>query len=251
VSWILTITTADEQVDPIIERLWDLGTSGIATLPADASSDCRLLAGFDNEANAETAHAALGGTIGPVDPTDWATPTPADIAVGDHVLTIDAGQSFGHGGHPTTQLCLRALERHLRPGRSVLDVGSGSGVLAMAAKALGAGTVTAIDIDPAAVAATRANAAANGLSVDTSAIDIAELRGSFDLVVVNMLIAELEPIASHVRRLANDLIIVSGALVEQRDRVHASLGVAAEVIEQTVDGEWIGDTLRVDQEPPA
>ena len=79
-------------------------------------------------------------------------------------IAIDPGHAFGHGGHPSTRLVLAALVERLRGGESVLDVGCGSGVLSLAAVALGAESARAIDIDPTAVAVTRANAVANRLS---------------------------------------------------------------------------------------
>ncbi len=243
VSWILTIDVEDGEIDPTIDRLWDLGTNGVATIPAPDAKVSRLLAGFESEGVATDAKTVLGGTVAPIDPTAWAAPEQAVVDVGGRSLTIDAGHSFGHGKHPTTQLCIRALESHIRPGTSVLDVGCGSGVLSLAAAAVGAAKVSAIDIDPAAIAATTANAASNSIELDVSPTDIADLAGPFDVVVVNMLVAELEPIAGEVRRLARDLIIVSGALVEQRERVRFAFP-SASLIEENVDGDWLGHVYR-------
>lgn len=125
------------------------------------------------------------------------------------VLEIDPGRTFGHGAHPTTRLCLVAVEELLdaRPGAAVLDVGCGSGVLAVAAARLGAGPVVAVDIDPAAVEATGANAAANGVA-DRVEIHLVgapgsravecigpALLGSFDVVVANIGAAALVALA--------------------------------------------------------
>ena len=253
-SWILTIDADHDAIDPIIDELWGLGTSGVATLVPPAPNPrvpttARLLAGFESEAEAGSAQAILGGVVTPVDPTAWDTPDVAVLEVGDRSLTIDAGHSFGHGRHPTTQLCIQALEHHLQPGNSVLDVGCGSGVLSLTAAALGAGAVTAIDIDPAAIAATKANADANDIELDVTATDIAELDDRFDVVVVNMLVAELEPIASDVRRLARDLIIVSGALIDQRERVQSAFSSAL-LIEENNNGDWAGNVYRTRGDDP-
>ena len=253
-SWILTIDADHDAIDPIIDELWGLGTSGVATVDPPAANPkvptfARLLAGFESEAEAGSAQAILGGVVTPVEPTAWDTPDVVVLEVGDRSLTIDAGRSFGHGRHPTTQLCMRALEHHLQPGNSVLDVGCGSGVLSLAAAALGAGAITSIDIDPAAIAATKTNAAANDIELEVAATNIAELDERFDVVVVNMLVSELEPIAGDVRRVARDLIIVSGALIDQRERVQSAFSSAL-LIEENDNGDWAGDVYRTRDEDP-
>ena len=83
---------------------------------------------------------------------------------GEIVIEIDPGMAFGTGQHPTTAMCLRALEERVRPGSTVLDLGCGSGILAIAAAKLGATRILALDIDPNAVSAARQNAAANGVA---------------------------------------------------------------------------------------
>jgi len=85
------------------------------------------------------------------------------------VIQVDPGMAFGTGQHPTTAMCLRAIEQRVRPGMSVLDLGCGSGILAIAAAKLGATRVLALDTDPQAVKATTENAAANGVSAVISA----------------------------------------------------------------------------------
>jgi ribosomal protein L11 methyltransferase len=104
------------------------------------------------------------------------------------VLEIDPGAAFGGGAHPTTQLLLEALATRLQGGETVLDVGCGSGVLALAAVRMGAASAVGIDVDPAAVAATRANAERNGLApqVTAQATPLEELPGTFDVVLANI-----------------------------------------------------------------
>jgi ribosomal protein L11 methyltransferase len=104
------------------------------------------------------------------------------------VLQIDPGAAFGGGSHPTTRLLLEALAAHLRGGERVLDVGCGSGVLALVAVRLGAASAVGIDVDPAAVAATEANAARNGLArkVSAQATPLQELPGTFDVILANI-----------------------------------------------------------------
>jgi ribosomal protein L11 methyltransferase len=79
-------------------------------------------------------------------------------------IRLDPGAAFGTGAHPTTQLCLRVLERHLKPGTSIIDLGTGTGILAIAAAKLGAGPSLALDVDPEAVRVARENAALNGVT---------------------------------------------------------------------------------------
>src|SRR5918995_3498951 len=92
----------------------------------------------------------------------WVRPSPR--ASGRIELVIDPGRAFGSGAHPSTRLALAALERSLVDDARVLDAGCGSGVLAIAALRLGASRATGIDVDPAALDATRRNAAGNGVS---------------------------------------------------------------------------------------
>ncbi len=110
--------------------------------------------------------------------------TPDDI-----LIELDPGMAFGTGLHPTTQMCLMTLEQEVRPGMRVLDLGTGSGILALAAAKLGAGAVLALDTDPVAVAAARENVQRNGEAetVDVAQGSLAQVTGDYDLVVVNIL----------------------------------------------------------------
>ena len=101
-------------------------------------------------------------------------------------LVLDGGRAFGTGAHPSTTLALELLAEVVRPGSSVLDVGCGSGALAVGAALLGAVPVVAVDVDPAAVEATTANAARNGVDLDTSLHDATAVDGTFDIVVANL-----------------------------------------------------------------
>lgn len=134
-------------------------------------------------------------------------------------MRLDAGRAFGSGSHPTTRLMLCAVDRLVGPGMAVLDVGCGSGVLAVAAAALDASPVVAIDVDPAAVVATRANAEANGLAavVSVSLDPLSAVEGQFDVVLANLL-------ASTIAALAGDLtnrlapagrLVLSGLLTDR------------------------------------
>ncbi|MCC6474985.1 MAG: 50S ribosomal protein L11 methyltransferase [Burkholderiales bacterium] len=109
-------------------------------------------------------------------------------------LRIDPGLAFGTGSHPSTRLCLRWLEREVRGGETLVDYGCGSGILAIAARKLGAGRALGIDIDPQALESARANAAANGVGCEfLEATEPLDLRA--DLVVANILANPLRLLA--------------------------------------------------------
>jgi ribosomal protein L11 methyltransferase len=145
------------------------------------------------------------------------------------VLTLDPGRAFGTGTHATTALCLEVLARIAdspAPPQRVLDVGAGSGILAMAAAALGAGVVVACEIDGEACQVAAENVAANGLQhlVQVTSIPTEELTGSFDLILANILAGENIRLAPHfLARLApGGHLVLSGILVEQESAVTAA-----------------------------
>ncbi len=160
---------------------------------------------------------------------------------GQATLIVDPGQAFGTGGHASTRLALGLLDQ-VAPNEvvasEVLDVGSGTGVLALAALALGARRAVAHDLDPLAGEAIRANAAANGLSEGVLVfIGPVEAIGSrrFDLILANMLYTELlpllGPIASRTR--PRGIAIFSGLLEGERDAMERSLAGAGLDVEAT------------------
>jgi ribosomal protein L11 methyltransferase len=142
------------------------------------------------------------------------------------VLEVDPGAAFGGGAHPTTRLLLEALATRLQGGETVLDVGCGSGVLALAAVRLGAASAVGIDVEPAAVAATRANAERNGLApqVTAQATSLEELPGTFDVVLANIGQDVLIALAPEIeRRLApGGWLGLSGISPAQVSRVGAA-----------------------------
>ena len=167
------------------------------------------------------------------------------------VLRIEPGAAFGLGDHPTTELSLRALASLLsaQPPQqlAVLDVGCGTGVLAIAAVRLGADPVRAVDVASAAVEATTANALLNGVAdqwnVDT--VPAAELHGTYDVVVANILAPVLVRLADDLRRLtaSGGHLIISGILADSHDHVLEALAPMSVVHSEVLDG-WIAVTLR-------
>ncbi|WP_269623367.1 50S ribosomal protein L11 methyltransferase [Prochlorococcus marinus] len=150
------------------------------------------------------------------------------------VIKLDPGSAFGTGSHPTTRLCLEALERNPPLGLKVVDIGCGSGILGIAALKLGASNVSAVDIDSLAVKATSRNASLNGLdatklSVSVGSIDLLLNQGKNfekgDLLLCNTLapvIKELTPYFSKVTLPVSDLFL-SGLLVEQVEDITSDL----------------------------
>ena len=168
-------------------------------------------------------------------------------------ITMDPGMAFGTGLHPTTRLCLIALEKYLKKGEDVLDVGTGSGILAIAAVKLGAGFVHALDIETTAIEVAGRNVAENGVA-DRIALyartlkEVADKIPAADLIVVNILaytiIRMLPEMKAKLR--PGGLIITSGILKEYVSDVEAALKQEGfEIVESVQDEEWVSLVARV------
>lgn len=156
------------------------------------------------------------------------------------ILEVDPGLAFGTGSHPTTRLCMEWLEAHPLPGKTVLDYGCGSGILAMVAKKLGAGEVAGVDIDPQAIESAKLNAERNNCEIDFHVPDAftASQYGEqrFDIVVANILSSPLKLMAPMLsgRVAPGGFLTLSGVLARQAEEVAAAyapfikLGVWAE-----------------------
>jgi ribosomal protein L11 methyltransferase len=166
-------------------------------------------------------------------PTWCEPPNPAAIN-----LRVDPGLAFGTGTHPTTRLCLQWLSDLPLTGKTVLDYGCGSGILAMAASALGAREVYGVDIDPQAVETARFNTHANGLQVNYATSDH-ELNEQYDVVVANILAGPLTVLAPAISaHLApGGRLALAGILAAQIERIQAAY---APWIEMTVTAERDG-----------
>lgn len=148
----------------------------------------------------------------------------AERAAGKLPIVLDCIGVFGSGNHPTTYGCLTAVERFIiaHPGASVLDVGTGTGVLAIAAKLLGAGRVLAIDIDPASVVEAQKNATRHGVDLEVSGERLEEVAGVFDLVVANIRPQPLVALASELAKRTRVRLVTSGVLPREREPVEAA-----------------------------
>ncbi len=243
---VLDVPFAD--ADVVSGRLWGLGTNGVEE--QDGPMLTRLLAGFESVEDAERArdHLALG-TVEPVTSDEWLDqwreyaavsragrrfvihpiwlerphgPGPSEV-----VLSIDPGHAFGSGSHPTTKLVLGLLEPLVEGGESVLDVGCGSGLLAIGAARIGATDVVAIDTDPEAVRVCRANAVRNGVDhmIAISQTPLSDLVTPFHIVMANILAPVLIDLADHLVRLCepSGRVVLSGLLDTQVDGVVEAL----------------------------
>lgn len=168
---------------------------------------------------------------------------------GDLVIRIDPGMAFGTGGHETTRLCLELLESVMENSPlltipSLLDLGTGSGILAMAANLLGAGRILALDIDPDAVEVARDNLTLNSMSdrVECGTEPLESLTESFDIILANILAEELVRLASHLsaRLQPGGSLILSGILAEKESLVRQGFSSQPLKYMRTVsDGEWV------------
>ena len=146
-------------------------------------------------------------------------------------LILDPGLAFGTGGHETTSLCLEALDEQVRGGERVLDIGTGSGILAIAALKLGAGSAEGVDIDPMCVRTAGENAARNGVA-DRFKVLVGDLSdkasGQYNIITANIVAAAILSLAPHVPVLmAPDArFIASGIIDERKDEVLAGLRAA-------------------------
>ena len=172
-------------------------------------------------------------------------------AAGGRVMVIDPGMAFGTGSHETTAMCAEAIEKRVRPGDSVLDVGTGSGILSIAAVILGAGRVDAVEIDEDAALSAAGNFKRNGVTESIRLIrrDIRDYREacrgkalSFDIIVANLtgnLVIEILPALKGLLK-KDGKIIISGLLAEEEDRISRATGACGLTLEEVNRrGEWI------------
>lgn len=171
----------------------------------------------------------------------WVLPREADEPGNARaVVRLDPGLAFGTGSHPTTALCLAWLAPRALAGRVVLDLGCGSGILAIAAARMGAARVLAVDNDPQALVATRENAAMNGVEGCIDLHPCLPAQARVDMVLANILanaLVDLAGVVTAACRVDADLAL-SGILTGQRDEVWRHYRAAFTGREDRLDGEW-------------
>lgn len=184
------------------------------------------------------------------------------LAAEEIVIELDPGMAFGTGLHPSTRLCLGALEDHLQPGAKMLDVGTGSGILSIAAVKMGAGPVVAIEIDELALQVSRENMERNGVAdrIDLRHASLApiadvpweretpilnatgEWTGAFDLLVMNILAHVIAASAMQIRECLapGSKFIVAGIIESQAHLVVEAFQEAGlEITERRMEHDWV------------
>ena len=285
VAWLeIAVPAHAEAVEAVSEILSRVGYNGIAVeVPlergagADHTVKAYLVADADAFAKVSDVRDALGhlqafglGPIGElvarrVDDKDWleswkaefvpirigaflVRPTWSEAVAADCVeLVLDPGMAFGTGLHPTTQQCLEALSTLPLEGKSVLDVGTGSGILAIAAAKRGASPVVAVDTDALAVDAARDNAVRNGVAIPVGEGSAADVPGRFDVVLANIVSPVLQRIAPDLaaRLSSGGTLLVAGiSAPAERATREAFASARLEVLDRTVRDDWVALALR-------
>lgn len=274
------VVTVDSSLAEIVtDRLWQLGVRAVSEVPLpDGRAEVSTSVGNDDDAIARALDALdgawtvevrdLDATIVQVDPRflspTWYAPgkvcIPAPLvgsgsdplfAAADVVTVIDQGSAFGLGDHPTTRtsmaLLARLLESENQHCERLLDVGCGTGALAVLAAQLGVRTIRAIDISDAAVTSTLRNADLNDVRgrIDVDTTPVTEVDGRWDVIMANILAPVLIAMADDFRRLLRPggSLIISGVLADRHDHVLEALTPLTPVDSLTHDG-WISIELR-------
>jgi ribosomal protein L11 methyltransferase len=256
----IIVSEADEELATAL--LWEAGTAGIEVGVADPGQ-VLLLAYFADDVDLDTLREQVPGvTVEPVavPDLDWvaryresfrsfpvggfivAPPWDRPVAA-EHLLLVDPGRAFGTGTHESTRLCLGAIEELFgeRPFSRVIDVGTGTGILAVAATRLGAWFVVASDNDPEATASARAHAQLNGIGLQVVRGDgpYPFVPASFDLVLANLTTPLL---VAHAQGLAalcgpKGAVVLSGLLATDLGEVESAFSVLGKPRVRR-DGEW-------------
>jgi len=205
--------------DILIADLWEAGSTGIVELE-EWGDMARIRAFFDTGADEAALVTRFGGESNPADTRDWvafAREHLQPMSIGERIFVVpewrddptpegririvtNAGLAFGTGAHETTRLCLEAVERHVQPGMTIVDIGTGSGILSEVAMKLGAARAFASDTDPQAVAAAKEN-------FERAGVAVAVFTGSADVVadhVADLVVANISP--AWISELASDWV---------------------------------------------
>lgn len=270
-----------DDADAASSFLWDLGALGVeerdaTTLTKGAVTTERttLVASFETEGDAREAAESFAdndadwrATVEFVVGDEWRDawkayfkPTrvgsrlivrPAwesyELGPNDVEVVLEPGRAFGTGTHESTRLVMKSFDKVLKGGESVLDVGCGSGILAIAAIKLGAKDAICIDVEQDAVEVTEENAAFNGVShlIKASTTPVGEIAGEFPLVLANIEARILIPLAADIsaRVQKGGTLVMAGILIGQENDVLAAYP-GFEKLSAPIEGEWISLVLR-------
>lgn len=256
----LMVECAESEGELLSAELWDAGATGIQEEPLPGER-CRLRAWFDAADGLEQRFAAHGAHLAEEPEVDWEAACRQawqPFTLGERLylapewdesrtprgrlrLIIHPGQALGTGAHPATQLALLALEAELRRGDTVLDVGTGSGILTAAALLLGARCAHGCDIDEASVSVARTNLLADAVPGHVFAGSTRAVRSkAVDVVVANINAVTHEMLAGEYARLARRAVIVTGFPDPHMERVARALSSHGFTLaEPRRDGEWV------------
>jgi ribosomal protein L11 methyltransferase len=281
-SYALTVDVPEEEAELLALRLWEWGASGLEVRDSEAPpmpgvrgpapGEAILVAAFSSAEEAEAARVELAATfprarllLELLQEQDWSLAWRAHIRStrvgrlwvgppweappeGSVPLHIEPKMAFGTGDHPTTALCLGAVDAFLlaHPGATVLDVGTGTGVLALAACKLGASRVVGVDNDAVSVELARENAQRNGTpGVELSCATLAEVEGRFDLVLANILANTLVELAGALAARVGHTLVLAGVLTHQAEEVaEAFLREGLVQRERASSGDWVRLSFR-------
>jgi ribosomal protein L11 methyltransferase len=276
-SYALTLDVPEEEAELAASELWDLGASGLEVRDTEAPpmpgvrgpapGEAILVAAFSTPEEAESARTEVARAfprarllLERLEEKDWSVAwrerirstrvgrlwvgppwqKPPEEAVSLH---IEPKMAFGTGDHPTTALCLEAVDDFLfaHPAATVLDVGTGTGVLALAARKLGASRVVGVDNDAVSVALATENAASNGITgVDFSSAPLEALPGRFVLVVANIIAnTHVELARPQAARVGHTMVLagVLGLQTEEVTHAFAQEGLVPGPVAS--EGEWV------------
>jgi len=276
----LTLDVPEPEAERVEALLWDAGATGLEIRDREAPpmpgvrgpspGEAIVVAWFDQREPAEAALADVRAWVPDAraafedaPETDWSTAWRSRIRStrvgrlwigppwetppeGTVALRIEPKMAFGTGDHPTTALCLAAVDAFCaaHPGGSVLDVGTGTGVLALMARKLGAGRVVAVDNDPMSVTLARENGALNGIDgVELSDATLDAIDGRFDLVVANILANTLVELAPALVGHTRGRLVLAGVLIHQEGEVREAFERAGATFD---GGSRTGDWIRLD-----
>lgn len=175
---------------------------------------------------------------------------PYEAQTDDLIIELDPGMAFGTGTHETTNMCMQLLEKHLQDGMRVMDVGTGSGILAIAAARLGAKDILAIDIDPSAVKVAIENVELNGVK-DQVRVVVGDLCKSeampCDLAVANIVADAICMLAGPLtRHLEKDRLLICSGIIREREQdvMNAATEAGYTLFDRIEKGEWVALALK-------